>query len=60
MRLLFGMVLGAALTVGAAYLVDSSAGAGDGPKIVNWTVAGDRVNELAGTAQDRIHKLFGG
>lgn len=60
MRLLFGMVLGVTLTVGAAYLVDSSARSGNQPQMVNWTIAGERINAFAGDARQAIDKLFGG
>jgi hypothetical protein len=53
MRMLFGIVLGVALTVAVAFITDSSAtaptttGSGSSPAVhrnmVNWDVVGDRM-----------------
>jgi len=73
MRLLFGMILGAALTVGAVFIADTAAtgstttGSGsaavDNRNMVNWDVVGDNVRvarERAREAWTRIsHKIAG-
>jgi hypothetical protein len=46
MRLLFGIILGAALTVGVAYVVDTSKSAPDARPMVNWDVVGKNVETL--------------
>jgi hypothetical protein len=63
MRMLFGIILGAALTVAAAFVADSSATApattGSGSAVVhrnmvNWDVVGDRMR----VARDRLHETW--
>lgn len=46
MRLLFGMIIGALLTIGGVYVVDSRADPLQGTRMVNWNVVGQRVNDL--------------
>ena len=46
MRLLFGMILGALLTVAAAYIADSRSDPLQGTRMVNWNVVGEKVSEL--------------
>jgi hypothetical protein len=72
MRMLFGIVVGVMLTVGVAFIVDTTAtgsstttGTGSAPvehrKMVNWDVVGDNVRiarERANEAWTRIsHKI---
>jgi hypothetical protein len=58
MRLFFGIILGAALTIGGAYVADMSAAAGVQP-MVNWDVVGKNVNTLTGLARDGWKKITG-
>jgi hypothetical protein len=46
MRLLFGMILGAVLTVFAAYIIDARSDPLQGTRMVNWNVVGEKVSEL--------------
>jgi hypothetical protein len=46
MRLLFGIILGALLTVGAAYIADSRSDPLQGGRMVNWDVVGEKVGVL--------------
>ena len=46
MRFIFGMIIGALLTVGAAYIADSTTDPLQGTRMVNWTVVGERLDEL--------------
>ncbi|HXG78175.1 MAG TPA: hypothetical protein VNJ31_02390 [Methyloceanibacter sp.] len=46
MRLLLGMILGALLTVGAAYVADSRVDPLQGGRMVNWDVVGQKLGEL--------------
>jgi hypothetical protein len=62
MRLLFGMILGAALTVGAAYLYDNmsfrgSTGTTTQRTMVNWDVVGDNWRILKDRAKEGWSKL---
>src|SRR5262245_64590832 len=42
MRLIVGIIIGCALTVGGAYVADTMAAAGARPVMVNWEVVADR------------------
>ena len=63
MRLLFGMILGAVLTVGAAYLYDnmsfrgSAAGTTTQRTMVNWDVVADNWRILKDRAMEGWSKL---
>jgi hypothetical protein len=58
MRLLFGIVLGAMLTVGAAYYRDSTyTPAGDRP-LVNWDVAGQLAADTTAGLRREIDRLL--
>jgi hypothetical protein len=46
MRFIFGMIIGALLTVGGAYVADSRVDPLQGGRMVNWTVVGEKMNEL--------------
>ena len=47
MRLIFGMILGAALTVGGAYVADTASKGPDARPMVNWDVVGKNVDTLS-------------
>ena len=62
MRLIFGMILGAALLVGVAYVVDTSSGKSTSSGVeqrpmVNWDVVGRNVDSLTATIKDGWAKL---
>ena len=46
MRLLFGMIIGALLTIGGVYVADSRADSLQAGRMVNWDVVGQKVNDL--------------
>jgi hypothetical protein len=46
MRFLLGVIVGALLTIGTAYIVDSRADPLQGSRMVNWQVVGEKVGEL--------------
>ena len=47
MRLILGMILGAALTIGGAYVSDTTKSSGaDQRPMVNWDVVGRNVDSL--------------
>jgi hypothetical protein len=62
MRLLFGMILGALLTIGAVFVADSRT-SGDGASsttprpIVNWDVAEEQFHALVIYAREEWGKL---
>jgi hypothetical protein len=51
MRLLLGIVLGALLTIGGAYILDARADGVEQRRMVNWDVVGQRVDELTADLQ---------
>ena len=59
MRLLFGMILGAALTVGIAYVSDTAKSFPDARPMVNWKVVGENVDALTVMIKQGWAKLTG-
>jgi hypothetical protein len=62
MRLIFGMILGAALTIGGAYVSDTATKPAAGVEhrpMVNWDVVGRNVDTLAGMIKQGWAKLTG-
>jgi hypothetical protein len=59
MRLLFGMILGAALTVGAAYISDTAKSGPDARPMVNWEVVGKNVEAVTVMIKQGWAKLTG-
>jgi hypothetical protein len=58
MRLILGIIIGGALTIGGAYVADKSAAPSAQP-MVNWDVVGKNVNSLTGMARDGWKKITG-
>ena len=58
MRLILGIILGAALTVGGAYISDTAAGAGAKP-MVNWDVVAKNVGTVTNLAREGWRKITG-
>jgi hypothetical protein len=58
MRLILGIIIGGALTIGGAYVADKTAASGAQP-MVNWDVVGKNVNTLTGLARDGWKKITG-
>jgi hypothetical protein len=59
MRLLFGIILGCALTVGGAYFVDHMASRANDRTMVNWDVVAKNVDEIATMARDGWRRITG-
>ena len=60
MRLILGMILGAALTVGAAYVVDTSKAPGaEQQRMVNWEVVSRNVDTLTTIIKQGWSRLTG-
>jgi hypothetical protein len=51
MRFLLGVIVGAMLTIGTAYIVDSRADPLQGGRMVNWNVVGEKVGALTADLQ---------
>jgi len=59
MRVFFGLILGCALTIGGAYLIDNmQAGPGARP-MVNWDVVVKNIDGVVALARDGWKKIAG-
>ncbi len=58
MRLIFGMILGAALTVGGAYVSDTASKTGT-ERMVNWEVVAKNVDSVTTMVKQGWAKLTG-
>jgi hypothetical protein len=56
MRLILGMIIGCALTVGAAYLTDAASPA---KPMVNWDVVAQHWDKVTAFAKDSWKKIVG-
>ena len=59
MRLLFGIVLGCALTVGGAYIADKTASGPGVRPMVNWDVVAQNFDSVVALARDGWKKIAG-
>jgi hypothetical protein len=60
MRLLLGIILGCALTIGAAYITDKARTGNPGERpMVNWDVVSKNLNDLQDLARDGWKKIAG-
>ena len=59
MRLLFGIILGFALTVGGVDLADQSSSRADARPMVNWDVVAKNVDQLTAMARDSWRRISG-
>jgi hypothetical protein len=60
MRLIFGMILGAALTIGTAYVADSTdEGSATARPMVNWDVVAKNVDGLTQLVRNGWKKIVG-
>ena len=58
MRLILGIVIGCAVTLGTAYVGDAIATA-DGKQMVNWDVVAKRVDAVTTLAREGWKKVAG-
>jgi hypothetical protein len=58
MRLILGIILGCAITVGVARLVDATASSDD-KQMVNWDVVAKRVDAVTALAREGWKKIAG-
>jgi hypothetical protein len=59
MRLLFGIIVGFALTVGGAYMADQVSTRADARPMVNWDVVAKNVDQLTAMARDGWRRISG-
>jgi hypothetical protein len=59
MRLILGIIIGCALTVGGAYVVDNMSSAAPGSKMVNWDVVAKNVDTVTTLAREGWKKIAG-
>ena len=59
MRLIVGIVLGFAITVGAVYLADHSATTAVARPMVNWDVVAKNIDGLTVLARDSWRRIAG-
>jgi hypothetical protein len=57
MRLILGIIIGCAITVGIAYVGDATGG--DGKQMVNWDVVAKRVDAVTALAREGWKKIAG-
>ena len=59
MRLVLGMILGAALTIGGAYISDTSSKGPDARPMVNWDVVAKNTDAVVSMIKHGWAKLTG-
>jgi hypothetical protein len=59
MRLIVGIIIGCALTVGGAYVADTMATAGAKPVMVNWDVVAKNLDSVTTLARAGWKKIAG-
>jgi len=59
MRLIFGIIIGCALTVGGAYIVDAMSPPAAGSKMVNWDVVAKNLDSVTTLAREGWKKIAG-
>jgi hypothetical protein len=59
MRLLVGIIVGCALTVGGAYIADTVSAAGAKPVMVNWDVVAKNLDSVTTLARAGWKKIVG-
>ena len=59
MRLLFGIILGSALTVGSAYVLDQMSTGASARPMVNWDVVAKNVDGITTMARESWRRIGG-
>src|SRR5262249_24513305 len=59
MRLIVGIIIGCALTVGGAYVADTMAAAGAKPVMVNWEIVAKNMDSVTALARAGWKKVAG-
>jgi hypothetical protein len=58
MRLIFGMIIGASLTIGGAYIADAVTGTEAKP-LVNWSVVAENIDTVTALARTGWKRIAG-
>jgi hypothetical protein len=58
MRLIFGMIIGASLTIGGAYIADAVTGTEAKP-LVNWSVVAENIDTVTALARAGWKRIAG-
>jgi hypothetical protein len=59
MRFILGIIIGCALTVGGAYVVDTMSSPATAPKMVNWDVVAKNLDTVTTLAREGWKKIAG-
>ena len=59
MRLILGMIMGCALTIGGAYVVDTTTSAAGAKPMVNWDVVAKNWDDVSTLARAGWKKIVG-
>jgi len=59
MRFILGIIVGCAITVGAAYVVDATSSSAADGKMVNWDVVAKHVSSVTALAREGWKKITG-
>jgi hypothetical protein len=59
MRFILGIIVGCALTVGGAYVVDSMSPPAAGSRMVNWDVVAKNLDTVSALAREGWKKITG-
>lgn len=59
MRVFFGLILGCALTIGGAYLVDNMQSGPGARPMINWDVVAKNIDGVVAYARDGWKKIAG-
>jgi hypothetical protein len=59
MRFILGLIIGCALTIGGAYIVDSMSPPPGGGKMVNWDVVAKNLDSVTSLAKEGWKKIAG-
>jgi hypothetical protein len=59
MRVFLGLILGVALTIGGAYLIDNMSGGPGARPMVNWDVVAKNIDGVVALARDGWKKIAG-
>jgi hypothetical protein len=59
MRLILGIIIGSALTIGGAYINDKMATGTSARPMVNWDVVAKNIDDLTTLARDGLRKITG-
>ncbi len=59
MRVIVGIIIGCALTVGGAYVADTVSTAGAKPVMVNWDVVAKNLDSVTTLAREGWKKIAG-